>query len=92
MLITYHHFFCSEFEYLTTVRIIITVELPTMFYACCLARTPQQGAVTTINCAVNPSLNSQQAIYYNNCRPEQAPVVARCVYTQSKNSLPFRLW
>ncbi|XP_065911860.1 retinol dehydrogenase 11-like isoform X2 [Dysidea avara] len=40
-------------------------------------RTPQQGAVTTINCAVNLSLNSQQAVYYNNCRPEQAPIAAR---------------
>ncbi|XP_065911854.1 retinol dehydrogenase 11-like [Dysidea avara] len=41
------------------------------------ARTPQQGAMTTLNCAVNPSLNSQQAVYYNNCSPEQAPNTAR---------------
>ena len=50
-----------------------------MLYTSGFARTPQQGAVTTINCALNPSLNSQQAVYYNNCRPEQAPVAARYI-------------
>ena len=43
-------------------------------------RTPEKGAVTTINCAVNPELNSQQAIYYtSNSRPEQASETARYV-------------
>jgi len=43
-----------------------------------LGRTPQQGAITIINCAVNPALNSQQAVYYDsNCRPEQATDAAR---------------
>ena len=43
-----------------------------------LGRSPEKGAVTTINCAVNPELNSQQAIYYHsNTRPEQACETAR---------------
>ena len=43
-----------------------------------LGRSPEKGAVTTINCAVNPELNSQQAIYYSsNARPEQACQTAR---------------
>ena len=43
-----------------------------------LGRSSEKGAVTTINCAVNPELNSQQAIYYHsNTRPEQACETAR---------------
>ena len=30
-----------------------------------MGRSVPQGAVTTINCAVNPALNSQRAIYYS---------------------------
>ena len=30
-----------------------------------MGRSVPQGAVTTINCAVNPTLNSQQAVYYS---------------------------
>ena len=45
-----------------------------------LGRSPEKGAVTTINCAVNPALNSQQAVYYSsNSRPEQASETARQV-------------
>ena len=33
-----------------------------------IARTPKEGAATTLNCAVNPALNSQQAAYYEDCR------------------------
>ena len=41
-------------------------------------QTPEKGAVSTINCAVNPELNSQQAIYYSsNARPDQASETAR---------------
>ena len=43
-----------------------------------LGRTPEQGAITTINCAINPALNTQQAIYYtSNTLPEQATETAR---------------
>ena len=40
------------------------------------AKTPEKGALTTINCAINPTLNSQQAIYYDDCKPCQAPATA----------------
>ena len=30
-------------------------------------KSPQQGAATSINCAVNPELNKQQHYYYDNC-------------------------
>ena len=47
-------------------------------YCIGLGRSPEKGAVTTINCAVIPELNSQQAIYYSsNARPEQACETAR---------------
>ncbi len=32
------------------------------------ARSPEKGAATTLNCAVNPALNSQQAFYYDSCK------------------------
>ena len=44
-----------------------------------LGRNPEKGAMTTINCAINPTLNSQQAVYYSNCRPAQANDIARYV-------------
>ena len=57
---------------------VCVCELVYLYMCPGLGRTPQQGAVTTINCAVNPSLNSQQAIYYDsNCRPELATNTAR---------------
>ena len=36
-----------------------------------LMRNPDQGAVTPINCAVNPQLNSQQHFYFDNCTVKQ---------------------
>ena len=63
--------------WLTYIYIYIYV---CVFVCVCLGlgRTPQQGAVSSINCAINPSLNSQQAVYYDsNCRPEQATDIAR---------------
>ena len=42
-----------------------------------MGRSVAQGAVTTINCAVNPALNSQQAIYYNEGPPKQPTATAR---------------
>ena len=40
------------------------------------AKTPEKGALTTINCAINPTLNSQQVVYYSNCKPDRAPATA----------------
>ena len=42
-----------------------------------MGRSVPQGAVTTINCAVNPALNSQQAIYYSEGTPKRPSVTAR---------------
>ncbi len=37
-------------------------------------RNWQQGAMTSLNCAVNPELNKQQHLYYADC--QVAPSVA----------------
>ncbi|KAL5478200.1 hypothetical protein EMCRGX_G025096 [Ephydatia muelleri] len=42
-----------------------------------IARTPRDGAATTINCAVNPQLNSQQAHYYSDCHVTQSSDLSR---------------
>lgn len=44
-------------------------------------RNVTDGAATTINCAVNPALNSQQCFYYSNCAPKQPTAIARHVLT-----------
>ena len=38
-----------------------------MFYKA-LTKTVAEGAITTINCAVNPELNSQQCYYYSDAK------------------------
>ena len=45
-------------------------------YVLGFAKSPKKGALTTINCAINPTLNSQQAIYYSDCKPDRAPAAA----------------
>ena len=35
-----------------------------------VGRTPVEGAATSLNCAVNSQLNSQQHFYYDSCRPK----------------------
>ena len=42
-----------------------------------IGRSCKDGAATTINCAVNPQLNTQQALYYDSCRPVQSSAVSR---------------
>ena len=43
-----------------------------------LGWTPEQGAITTIKCAVDPALNFQQAIFYtSNTLPEQTTDTVR---------------
>ena len=48
-----------------------------LIYVLGMGRSVPQGAVTTINCAVNPALNSQQAIYYSEGTPKRPSVIAR---------------
>ena len=45
----------------------------------CIAmmRNVKDGAATTINCAVNPELNTQQCFYYSDCRPKEPIPIAR---------------
>ena len=50
-----------------------------------MGKSVPQGAVTTINCAVNPTLNSQQAIYYSDGTPKQPSSTARYRYNYSMN-------
>ena len=44
-----------------------------------MAKTPQEGAKTTINCAVNPELAGVSGTYYINCRSTQPSQLARYV-------------
>ncbi|XP_064399277.1 retinol dehydrogenase 12-like isoform X2 [Halichondria panicea] len=48
------------------------------------ARTPVKGASTTLNCAINPALNSQTAHYYSSCRETQCSPDARNVEYQEE--------
>lgn len=36
-----------------------------------MTETPEKGAMTTINCAVNPELAGVSGVYYKNCKPAQ---------------------
>ncbi len=42
-----------------------------------LGRKPDVGAATSLNCAVNPDLNSRQHFYYDSCRPKEPSAASR---------------
>lgn len=44
-----------------------------------MLETPEKGAMTTINCAVNPDLAGTSGVYYVNCKPAQPSQLARQV-------------
>lgn len=44
-----------------------------------MTETPEKGAMTTINCAVNPELAGVSGVYYINCKPAQPSRLARQV-------------
>ena len=44
-----------------------------------MSRTPQEGAKTTINCAVYPELAGVSGAYYIDCRSTQPSQLARLV-------------
>ena len=50
-----------------------------MLILAALAKNRQQGAATTINCAVNPELNSRQAYYYEDCRRKESTADSRYI-------------
>ena len=56
-------------------------KLPVSVVGVCLiigmGKSAPQGALTTINCAVNPVLNSQQAVYYSDGVPKEPSNTAR---------------
>jgi WW domain-containing oxidoreductase len=49
-----------------------------------LLRDAQKGATTTLNCAVNPKLNSQRCLYFVNCQPTLPSAIARNVIHQEQ--------
>ena len=68
----------------TIAQPVYSVILHTHTYSFChffilALRSPKDGAATTINCAVNPELNTQQCIYYDSCRPATSSAASRCV-------------
>ena len=48
-------------------------------FSLAFGRTAATGAATTLNCAMNPALNSQQHFYYDSCRPREPSADARWV-------------
>ena len=50
-------------------------------------RSVKDGAATTINCAVNPRLNSGQCFYYSDCAPKQPTAIAR--YYTHTSMVPY---
>ena len=46
-------------------------------YITAVGHKPVTGAATTLNCAVNPDLNSQEHFYYGSCRPKQPSIESR---------------
>ncbi|XP_064396428.1 uncharacterized protein LOC135343355 [Halichondria panicea] len=49
----------SDHRFLSSVASVVNATI---------ARNPKDGAATTLNCAVNPALNSQEAFYYDSCK------------------------
>ena len=60
-----------------------------VLYSALLGRSSVDGAATTINCAVNPELNSQQALYYDSCRPIQSSSASRYSAVHSVRSAVY---
>lgn len=48
--------------------------------------SPQQGAATSVHCAVSPELAEQTGLYYDQCRTKQASAIA------SDSALAAELW
>ena len=44
-----------------------------------MLETPEKGAMTTINCAVDPELAGISGVYYIHCKPAQPSQLARQV-------------
>ena len=42
-----------------------------------LGRSPQEGSMTTLNAAVNPELNKEDAVYYVDCKETRPSSLAR---------------
>ena len=53
----------------------ISFEHPLMFLG--LGRSPQEGSMTTLNAAVNPELNKEDAVYYVDCKETRPSSLAR---------------
>lgn len=44
-------------------------------------KSAMKGAATSVNCAVNPALKSQQCFHYVNCQPVHTNTASRYIYT-----------
>ena len=71
-----------KYHFLTLVRILNTYPLGFSMiehipFSLAFLRTAKEGAATQIYCAVNPELNTQEAIYYNDCAPDESSEVSR---------------
>ena len=49
-------------------------------YIIAMARTPIEAAATSLNCAVNPNLNTQKHYYFKNCKATAPSSDARYKY------------
>ena len=54
-----------------------------------MLQTPEKGARTTINCAVNPELAGVSGVYYINCKPAQPSQLARQVILVQDQQKPW---
>lgn len=69
----------KHWNYTRLIQVPFILPLPVF------GRTPQMGAATSLNCAVNPDLNSQQHFYYDSCCPRQCSWDARWVILAIKH-------
>ncbi len=51
--------------------------LPFLSLSLAVLRDAQAGATTSLNCAVNPKLNSQKCMYFADCRPAVSSLESR---------------
>jgi hypothetical protein len=42
-----------------------------------VSRSPEKGAATSLNAAVNPEFAGQEAVFFSNCKPTQVKEFAR---------------
>ena len=46
-------------------------------FAVAIIRDAETGAATSVNCAVNPRLDSQRCFYYDSCQIKESSTISR---------------